>query len=585
LFLRGTLECSIFPLTGYPPTDVAFWQRICRVIKSYGLNHLRFHSWCPPDAAFEAADAEGIIVQVEGPMANVKAGEVPARDAFIQAELQRIVDTYGNHPSFCLMTLGNEYGGNAPLLTNWVAGLIERDPRHLYSSAAAAQTTENRQWTETHKGRGIQNAATQRDLRTIVAKDPRPILGHEIGQWMYFPDFSEIPKWSGVMALKNFEVIRDDMKRKGLLDLAPRFVDASGKFATLLYKEEIEVLLRTPGYGGFSLLDLHDYPTQGTALVGPLNAFWESKGFITPEAFRRFCNSTVPLLRLPKRTYTTDESLEAAAEVAHFGPVALPDVSPAWALTDDMGRTVASGKLPTLNVDTGKLTQLGTIKAPLDKAAAPGKFTITLSLPGFTNDWNIWIYPADVSPVASTEVVVSDNWNAARGALEAGSTVVFFAGSTNLTASMAGKFTPVFWSPVWFPTQKPNTMGLLCDPAHPLLKGFPNDGHSDWQWFNLMQQSRIFVLDDLPPDLHPIVRVIDNFARNHKLGLVFEGRVGEGRLLVCGINLRTMPENPEAMQLLNGLYDYVGSPAFQPKTPLRRETLDARFTTTPPHTP
>ena len=77
VFLRGTLECSVFPLTGYPPTDVASWQRIYRIMKSYGLNFIRFHSWCPPEAAFAAADIEGIMIQAEGPQANVNAGAGP----------------------------------------------------------------------------------------------------------------------------------------------------------------------------------------------------------------------------------------------------------------------------------------------------------------------------------------------------------------------------------------------------------------------------------------------------------------------------------------------------------------------------
>ena len=155
VFLRGTLECSVFPLTGYPPTDTGSWRRIYRIIKSYGLNFMRFHSWCPPEAAFAAADEEGIILQVEGPQANVEAGLDPKRDQFIEAEFKRIVDTYGNHPSFCLMTLGNEYGGKDSLLSGWVDMLIRRDLRHLYSSASEGQRTGNRQFTETQSDRGI----------------------------------------------------------------------------------------------------------------------------------------------------------------------------------------------------------------------------------------------------------------------------------------------------------------------------------------------------------------------------------------------------------------------------------------------
>ena len=296
------------------------------------MNFIRFHSWCPPEAAFAAADLEGIIIQAEGPVSTNLTRQNAERDAFLTAEFQRIVDTYGNHPSFCLMALGNECGGIDAVLSAWVDMLIQRDPRRLYSSPAEWQHTANRQWTEIAEGRGIKGPGTARDLSDVVAKDSRPTIAHEIGQWIYWPDSREIKKWTGVMELKNFEIVRDDLKKKNLFDLEPHFVESCGKFATLLYKEEIEVLLRTQGYGGFSLLDLHDYPTQGTALVGPLNAFWESKGFITPEGYRRFCNATVALLRMPKRTYTSAETFEGKVQVAHYGPVALKQAAVQWEL-------------------------------------------------------------------------------------------------------------------------------------------------------------------------------------------------------------------------------------------------------------
>jgi hypothetical protein len=579
VFLRGTLECSVWPLTGYPPTEVPAWQCIYRIMKSYGLNHIRFHSWCPPEAAFAAADIEGIMIQAEGPQANVPAGADPARDAFIGAEFKRIVDTYGNHPSFCTMTLGNEYGGKDELLTRWVDMLIQRDPRHLYSSASCAQKTANRQWTELATGRGIPGAGTQRDLRDVVASDARPITGHEISQWMFFPDFREMKKYTGVMAVKNFELIRDDLEQKHLLDLEPKFVDASGRFAVRLYKEEIEVLLRTPGYAGFSLLDLHDYPTQGTALIGPLDPFWDSKGFVTPAAFHRFCGPTVPLLRMPKRTYTVDEPFAATADLAHYGPADIANAQPVWTIKDAHGRTVASGKLPAVNAPTGKLTALGAINASLAKAVAPGKLTVTVALRGtkLANDWNIWVYPADVAPKAPTEVVVCDKWEPAKAALSQGKKVVFFARCANTAQSMSGRFLPVFWSPVWFPSQKPNTMGLLCDPAHPLFAQFPTDFHSDWQWYELMQRSRLFILDDTPPAYRPVLQVIDNFGRNHKLGIVFEGRAGRGQLLACGLDLPAMADGPAARQLLASLYAYAGSAAFKPTQEFSDDLLEKLF--------
>ena len=579
IFLRGTLECSIWPLTGYPPTEVAAWRRIYQIEKSYGLNHIRFHSWCPPEAAFVAADEEGIMIQAEGPMANVNAGSDTNRDAFIEAEFKRMVDTYGNHPSFCTMTLGNEYGGKDALLSSWVDMLIHRDPRHLYSSASSAQTTTNRQWTENGSGRGIHGPGTETDSRAIVAKDGRPLIGHEIGQWMYYPDFNEMAKWKGVMTLKNYEMIRDDLAKKHQLDLAPQYVQASGKFATLLYKEEIELLLRTPGYGGFSLLDLHDYPTQGTALVGPLDAFWESKGFITPEGYRRFCNATVPLLRLPKRAYTSDEPFTASVDLAHYGPADLSGVEPVWSIKDEQGHEIAGGKLSKVTAPTGKLTPLGAINASLASVHTAGKFNVTVSLPGtsFVNDWDIWIYPAIAVPQPPSNVVVCEKWDAAKAALAQGKKVVFFAKSAKTTNSMSGKFLPVFWSPVWFPSQKPNTMGLLLDTKHPLFDQFPTEFHSNWQWYELMQRSQLFILDEMPADYRPTVQVIDNFESNHRLGVVFEGRMGQGQLLVCGFDLPYQIQEPVARQLLASLYHYVGSAAFHPVQEFSGEILDQLF--------
>lgn len=579
VFMRGTLECSVWPLTGYPPTDVDSWRRIFQIEKSYGLNFIRFHSWCPPEAAFAAADLEGIMIQAEGPVANVDAGVDLKRDAFAEAEFKRIVDTYGNHPSFCLMTIGNEYGGDDKVLTRWVDMLIQRDARHLYSSAAWGQNTANRQWTETGDGRGIRGPATDRDLHDIVASDGRPIIGHEIAQWVYYPDLNEIKKWSGVMALKNYEAIRDDLKRKGLLDLAPKFAKATGFQATLLYKEEIEVLLRTPGYGGFSLLDLHDYPTQGTATIGLLDAFWDSKGLIDPAQHHRYCGSVVPLLRMPKRTYTANETYSATAELANYGPRDMDGAKPFWKISDEHGKEIVGGELNSLSAPTGKLSPLGSISASLAKAPVPCKLTVTVGLKGtkISNWWDIWVYPDEAAAQPPAGVVVSTSWDeATKAALSDGKTVVFLPGKK--CTPLRGSFLPTFWSPIWFSSQRPDTMSILCEPKHPLFGQFPTDFYSDWQWYDLMENSRVMNLDDTPADFRPLVQVIDNFASNHKLGSVLEARVGRGKLLVCSIDITSkLDSRPAVRQFAKSLYAYVGSGAFNPKAELNANTLEQLF--------
>jgi hypothetical protein len=583
--LRGSVECSVFPLTGYPPTDVESWQRIFLTIKSYGLNHMRFHSWCPPEAAFMAADIEGIMLQPEPPVANVRAGQIPARDAFIEAEFRRLVDTYGNHPSFCLMALGNEYGGNTALIDGWLEMLRQRDPRHLYTSPASAYMSSKRQFSVTSRGRGVKLPDTDRDLSATVSRDSLPIVGHEIGQWVFWPDLREIKKWSGVMALKNFEMIRADMEKKRLLDRQDEFFQANGRLATLLYKEEIELLLRTPGYGGFALLDLHDYPTQGTALVGILDAFWDSKGFVTPEQFRRYCSPTVPLLRMPKRVYTSAETFNAHAELAHFGAADLTGAQPVWSIKDESGREIASGRLPSAPAPTGQLTGLGEIQASLAAAPAPCKLNVSVALPGTNigNDWDIWVYPADVSPQPPANVTVCSQWSEAKAALAEGRKVLLFPKTGNPKETLRGRFRPVFWSPVWFASQKPNTMGLLCNPSHPLFERFPTESASNWQWFHIIERARLFIMDGAPQACRPLVEVIDNFSRNHRLGLIFEGRVGGGELLVSGCDLPSMKDDPAARQLLAGLYNYTGSTRFSPEVNLDPVWLE-RLLSLPPGT-
>jgi hypothetical protein len=603
LFLRGTLECCIFPLTGYPPTDVASWRRIYRIEKSYGLNFIRFHSWCPPDAAFAAADLEGVMIQAEGPLSNVNdVGHDPQRDAFVEAELMRMIHTYGNHPSFCLMPIGNEVKGNtnAPtpnllpqqfsneigngvkgntnglnVLSHWVDMLIQADPRHLYSSASGFQQTPNTQWSEIHSGRGVRYPGTEYNLKDVVARQDRPVTGHEIGQWNFYPNFDEIKKYTGVLEPRNFELIRSDLAAKGMADEARSFFRATGEHARLLYKEEIEMLLRTPGYAGFSLLDLHDYPGQGTALVGLLDPFWDSKGFITPEEQKRYCGSTVPLLCFPKRVYTTDEPFSAKVEVAHFGPADLSEAQPEWTIRDQGGRTIAHGSLPAISLSSGKLNELGTMNAPLNTAAAPAKLTVTLSLRNtpFSNSWNIWVYPPAAAVTIPANVTVSHAWDyVTRAALAEGKKVVLFPTRINPSQSLAGSFQPVFWSPNSFPT-KGTTMGILCDPHQPLFARFPTDFYSDWQWWNLIQGSQTMILNGTPSGFRPLVQVVDNFARNDKLGNVFEARVGNGALLVCTLNLGN-GKTPEAAQFLRSLYAYSSSDAFRPAFELTTSCLD-----------
>jgi hypothetical protein len=612
MFLRGTLECAIFPLTGYPPTDVDSWKRIVRIAKDHGLNHIRFHSWCPPKAAFEAADELGFYYQVEcSSWANQGAsiGYGERIDDWIREEGERILRAYGNHPSFIMMAYGNEPAGEnqrqflGQLVTDW----RDRDKRRVYTSAAGWPIISESDFHSAHEprihawGAGLTSRInalppeTVTDYRDFVQRHEAPVVSHEIGQWCVYPNFEEIPKYKGVLKAANFEIFRDGLRSRGLLHKAKDFFMASGKLQTLCYKEEIESSLRTPDFGGFQLLDLHDFPGQGTALVGVLDPFWDSKGYVTPEQFRRFSGETVPLARMSKRIFTSDEVFSAQIEVSHFGPADLNRARPVWLIKRQDGTAVASGQLPLRDVRAGTLVPLGEVRFPLDRWREAEQLVLEVRLDGtpHANDWDFWVYPAEgngrVAPlrnaalqalIAEPEgVVVSNDWDAATiEALDRGGTVLLLLPPDRIKGDHNGRvppgFSSIFWNTAWTSRQAPHTLGILCDPQHAAFEGFPTDYHSNWQWWELVTRAHPFILNDLPHELEPLVYLIDDWVTNRKLGLLFEARVGQGRLLACGIDLLSeLDQRPVARQLRAALLRYVAGDEFKPSVLLSVEDI------------
>ena len=587
VFLRGTLECCIFPRTGYPPTEGEAWQRIMSVAKAHGLNHLRFHSWCPPEAAFAAADAAGMFLQVEGPF-WAEFGSDSQVDAFAYTEGDHILKTYGNHPSFCLMAVSNEPSGErkevffAEILKHW----REQDPRRLYTAGAGwpiipendyhcTPLPRSYQWGEGLEGRfNAVPFSTEVDYQDFVDQYDVPVVSHEIGQWTAFPDFKQLDKYTGVLKPYNLEHSRTSLTANGLAEQAEAFLMASGKLQTLLYKEEIEAALRTPGFGGFQLLDLHDFPGQGTALVGVLDAFWDGKGYVTPGEFRAFCSETVPLMRTNKVVWQNHETLEAAFEIAHFGPEVMEDAVLEWSLEDTEDRILAADKLTGLLILYGSGIPLGSIRFSLADFAAPGKLTLRAKVKGtlYHNAWSLWLYPRHLA--MPDGVHRSDRLDeTSLSVLQQGGSVLLTPRPETVTNDIPLGFTTPFWNTRWTDGQPPHTMGILCDPAHPALRDFPTEFHSDWQWWEILHGAKCLVLDDLS-HVAPIIQVIDDWVTNRKLALAFEVKMGKGRLLICSADLSTnLNERPVARQLLYSFLTYLGGETFEPAAELEPSSL------------
>ncbi|MEN8117409.1 MAG: sugar-binding domain-containing protein [Bacteroidota bacterium] len=585
VFLRGTLECAIFPKTGYPPTDVEGWKKVYNAAKAHGLNHIRFHSWCPPEAAFIAADEMGIYLQVEcSSWANqsTRLGSGEPIDQYIWDESKRIVKNYGNHPSFVMMAYGNEPRGpkHKKFLTEFVTYWQQTDNRRIYTSGAGWPVIPENDFHCTHQnvriqgwGEGLNSIINSQPPRTDydwtdgIKEYDKPLVSHEIGQWCVYPNFKEIEKYTGPLKAKNFELFRESLTANHMGNLAKNFLMASGKLQTLCYKADIEAALRTPGFGGFQLLDLHDFPGQGTALVGVLDPFWEEKGYISPEEYSRFCNSTVPLSRLEKRIFKENETMTAGIEVAHFGAEPL-NTNPAWKIIQN-NKIIAEGTLGQKEISIGNGIELGNVVYKFQKENQPRKLTLEVSVDEFSNSWDIWVYPENKTREREKVKVVEKLTPSTIKYLNDGGKILLSLGKRKVAPEMGGDigvgFSSIFWNTAWTNGQKPHTLGILCNPEHPALEQFPTEYHSNWQWWDAMNHSDAIKLNGFPVELKPIIRIIDDWVTNRRLALLFEAKVGEGKILVSGVDLvNDLPSRLEAQQLKTSLLNYMDSQEFNP---------------------
>jgi beta-galactosidase len=661
IYLRGTHDGGDFPLTGYPPTDVASWQKIFQTCRDYGLNHMRFHSWCPPEAAFEAADEMGIYLQVECGMWNSfsPGGEMMK---ILDAETERILRAYGNHPSLMLISASNEAHGNwKPCLTRWVEHFRAEDPRHLYTPDTGWSLIDSPGPVTgadylvvgrigRHPVRGV-SGWFGRDFSNSVAGVNVPVVAHEVGQWCAYPNYDIIKKFTGYSQPGNYEIFRNSLAAHGMLDMDKDFAWASGRFQLECYKEEIEANLCTPGLDGFQLLDLHDYTGQGTALVGVLDTFWDSKGYTTPGEYKEFCNTVVPLARLTQRTFTVTDRFEVPVEIANYSASPLTNAVSAWKIVDLSGITYASGKWPECTIPLGKNIELGQIRADLSKLPAPRQYKLIVqvgddvgvcrpnqadrgsvtrsgaatqenvrkfqtfrhfapaaarsaalhsrpkdlgntlvrspqssepdnsavkkepepshvgSCKRFENEWNFWLYPAHVSDATPPDVLVTSSWDAAAARLSAGGKVLFLPHPADLNWWSPPLATvPIFWNRLMGPEWS-RMLGLWCETNNAALAEFPTQPNCDWQWTQILRDVRAVNLDHLPQRLHPIVQAIDDWNRNWKLGVVFDCRVGTGKLMFCTIDLEHhLDRRPVARQLRRSLLDDMVRSDFDPRT-------------------
>ncbi len=586
IWLRGTVENCCFPETGYPPTDVEAWLRVFGKCKEYGLNHVRFHSYCPPEAAFIAADQLGLYLQPEGPSwpnHGVRLRRGMPIDQYLVDECKRIIDTYGSHPSLVMLAAGNEPAGDwVPWGADFCKEMKAYDPSRVYCTASVGGGWAWDAGSEYHvKGgaRGLdwdRHAPQSNDNFDEQVRIPRnfkptekqpentePYISHEQGQWCAFPDFKEIPQYTGAYKAGNLEIFRDLLRDGGMAAQAEKFLMASGKLQTLAYKYEIERNLRSHDYAGFQILSLNDYSGQGTALVGVLNVHWGEKGYCTAGQWREFCSEVVPMALFPRFVFTTADTVRIGTALYN---TTLQEGGRINYLVTGGGRTWVQGDTP-VGCDITFIP---------NGIEAPEKLTLTLTAMGHTNHYEFWVYPDRLEEPSTAGILVTDTLdNRATDALRKGGKVLLCAaGKVRHGNDVSHHYLPVFWNTSWFKMRPPHTTGAYIDNSHPVFGHFPTDDWQNLNWWELVNRTQVMNLAEFPAAYQPIVQPIDTWHISRKLGMLIEANVLGGKLMMTTIDLqRDLDHRPVARQLRHSILQYMLSDKFQPAITIAPEVI------------
>lgn len=597
IFLRSEANCCVFAESGHMPMTKDEWTDKLLLYKSYGINAVRFHSHCPPEAAFAAADELGMIVQPELSNWDPKnALESEESFEYYSLELERIIREYGNHPSFCMMAFGNELSCNdtgLERLHKMIDSAKEYDSTRLYAISSngfygergadekSDFFTASNFYKDMMRGTSSPMAGyinndepdTKHNfdelMRKIRKEYKKPVFSFEVGQYEVLLDFTEIEKFKSILIPDNLRYVKERVSERGFLDKWDKWVAASGELALISYREEIEAAMRTEDMSGISLLGLQDFPGQGTALVGMINSHFEPKPypFAQPERFRRFFRSQLPLALMDRYTYTAGEAIDFDVSFANYGKDTVSGTLECTLEVDD--EIIWGQKIENVSCACSKITRLGSFSALTDGIERNTKGTLKISLAGIENEYPVWIYK-DNGCSAPEGVSVCKTLNEALSEAEKGRTVFLepVCREESFKESIKTHFTTDFWSVGTFPEQ-PGYMGIMPEPEHPLFKDFPTESHADWQWHNLTR-ARAMVL---PNGMKPLFDVMDSYARLRTLAFMTECCYGDGKILISSMGLLDKTKHPEVRTLLGSVFGYMLSEDFCPEITASEDML------------
>lgn len=595
IYLRGNVLCGSFPMTGYASMDYDAWKRIMTIHKHYGLNHIRFHSWTPPEAAFKAADEVGIYLFPEtNAWASIKSDE---QATFLLQEGKNNLKYYGNHPSFLMMGMGNELSAKKEITANFLAEL-KRDGRRVYTGLANSVnsiipgydfivTREIRStigWPPApERSFFYRNKPSTDFLFGNPVKYAVPLITHEAGQHCSYPALDQMQKFTGSQFAGYIDIARKQLEERGMLHLWPNFVKASGKLQSMMYKHELEAYLRMPRHTGYEILQLEDFPGQGSALVGILDYFYDNKGYVTPYEFRRSCAPMALMLKLPKFTWEEGETLTAEACFSNWGEANLDNASICYTIKDLDGTPLFVKEFNPQSIVRGDAVSLGSLSLDLSGMSKATKLIISAYMQGtdLSNEWEVWVYPHSNDADKDKLTIVRDVNEMVVKRIMEGENLVIQLDKNQIRGNMPPVFFPVYW------TQFDNmgisqTMGILCNPEHKIFSLFPTEYHTNWQWYDLLRDAHPLVFDEFGMDkcwnkgFIPTIQVIDGWKTNRKLGVLAEARMGKGKVVITSMNLEdSLEHRPSARQFRSSLAEYMNSPYFTPECVISAEHIYA----------
>lgn len=593
IYLRGNVLCGSFPMTGYASMDYDAWKRIMTIHKHYGLNHIRFHSWTPPEAAFKAADEVGIYLYPEtNAWASIESEE---QVEFLLQEGINNLKYYGNHPSFLMLGMGNELSAKKEITTRFLKEL-KKDARRVYTGLANSiysitpeydfiVTREVRStigWPPTpERSFFYRNSPSTNFLFGNPVKYPFPLLTHEAGQHCSYPALDQMQKFTGTQIAGYIDIARKQLEERGMLHLWPYFVKASGMLQNMMYKHELEAYLRIPRHAGYEILQLEDFPGQGSALVGILDYFYDNKGYVTPYEFRRSCAPMSLMLKLPKFTWEEGETLKGEACFSNWGEKDLENALINYTITNLEGKILLTRVFNPKSIIRGDAVSLGNLSLSLNGISKATKLKIFAYMQGtdLSNEWEVWVYPHSADTVKDNLKIVNGVDDIVVKRIMEGENLVIQLDKSHIRGNMPPVFLPVYW------TQFDNmgiaqTMGILCNPEHAIFDLFPTEYHTNWQWYDLLRDAHPLIFDEYgmkkcwSKDFIPTVQVIDGWKTNRKLGVLAEARLGKGKVVITSMNLTdNLDSRISARQFRISLARYMNSSDFAPKCVISPEHI------------